>query len=89
MLENKIDALIEECISDLCSERITNGAECLQELAQYYAKAGMTMQSFLDTRTYIINQAKEKTDAMFIDEKISLAEKKQRELRTGSKIILN
>lgn len=89
MLENKIDQLIEDCITELCCEQITNGAESLQELAQYYAKAGMGMQSFLDTRTYIINQAKEKTDALFIDEKLSLAEQKQRELRTGTRFILN
>jgi|6_EtaG_2_1085325.scaffolds.fasta_scaffold09693_6 type IV secretory pathway VirB6-like protein len=85
--ENYIDQLIEECIDSLCSDDINQGAESLQNLASEFAKSGMTMQSFLDTRTYIIESAKNKTDAIFINEKLKLSEKSLREKRTGSVII--
>jgi len=85
--ENHIEKLIDECIDSLCDDNIFHGAESLQELAQNFAKAGMTMKSFLDIRTFIINQAKEKTDALFIDEKLKLSEQALREKRTGSVII--
>jgi len=85
--ENKIDKLIQECIDNLCDDNIFRGAESLQELAQNFAKAGMKQQSFMDIRTFIINQAKERTDALFIDEKLKLSEQALREKRTGSVII--
>ena len=85
--ENHIDQLIEECIDNLCYDNINQGAESLQVLAREFAKGGMTMQSFLDTRTYIIESAKKKTDAIFIDEKLKLSEQALREKRTGSVII--
>jgi len=85
--ENHIDKLIEECIDNLCDDNINRGAESLQELAQNFAKGGMALQSFLDTRTYIINEAKKKTDALFIDEKLRLSEQALREKRTNSIII--
>jgi len=85
--ENKIDKLIQECIDNLTDDNINCGAECLQELAQYFAKAGMTQQSFADTRTYIINEAKKMTCALFIDEKLKISEQALMEKRTGSVII--
>jgi len=87
MTENKIDNLIEECIDNLIDDDINRGAESLQELAQYFAKGGMTEQSFMDTRTYIINQAKQQTDALFIETKLKLSESSLREKRTGSIIV--
>jgi hypothetical protein len=86
---NKADAMIEDCINALCDDDINKGAEALTELAKYWNKAGLTMQSFLDMRIYIINMAKEKTDAIFIDEKLKLSEKALREKRTGTPIIIN
>jgi len=86
-LANKADAMIEECIVNLIDDDINKGGESLQELARYWAKAGLTMQSFLDMRTYIIEMAKKKTDAYFIDEKLKISEKALREKRTGSVII--
>jgi len=85
--ENHIDKLIQECIDNLCDDNINHGAESLQELAQNFAKAGMTQQSFMDIRTYIINEAKQKTDAAFIDIKLNISEQILREKRTGSVII--
>jgi len=87
MDENKIDKLIEECIDNLIDDNINRGAESLQELAQYFAKGGMTKQSFVDTRTYIINEAKKRTDVLFIETKLGIAERSLRVKRTGSVII--
>ena len=82
-----IDALIEECITNLTDDNIKMGGESLQELAQHWAKAGLTLKSFMDMRTYIINAAIEKTDVIFIREKLKLAEQDLRVKRTGSIII--
>jgi len=82
-----IDALIEECITNLSDDNIKMGGESLEELARYWAKAGLTLKSFMDMRTYIINAAIEKTDAFFIQEKLKLAEEDLRVKRTGSIII--
>ncbi len=82
-----IDALIEECITNLTDDNINQGGESLEELARYWAKAGLTIKSFMDMRTYIINAAVEKTDAFFIQEKLKIAEQALRVKRTGSVII--
>ncbi len=87
-LVNKIDAMIEECITSLADEDINKGGECLQELAKCWNQAGLSMGSFLDIRTYIINMAKQKTDALFIDEKLKLSEKALRKKRTGTPILI-
>jgi len=83
-----IDKLIEECIDSLASDNIHQGGESLQELARYWAKAGLQLNSFMDMRTYIIEMAKKRTDALFIDEKLRLSEISLREKRTGSIIII-
>ena len=81
------DKLIQECIDNLSCDDINKGGESLQELAVAWSKAGLTLKSFLDMRTYIIEQAKLNTDAYFIDEKLKLSEQALRERRTGSIII--
>ena len=86
--QNVIDKLVDECIGELVNDDVTKGAESLQELARYWAEAGLSLKSFLDMRIFIINQAKEKTDAAFIDEKLQLAESRLREERAGSPIII-
>ncbi len=85
---NKADAMIEECITNLADDDINKGGEALQELAIVWAKAGLGYKSFLDMRTYIIESAKMKTDAYFIDEKLRITEQALREKRTGSIIVL-
>lgn len=82
-----IDNLIQECITNLCDDNIKRGGESLEELARYWAKAGLTLKSFMDMRQYIINEAVEKTDVVFIQEKLKLAEQDLRVKRTGSIII--
>lgn len=81
--------MIEECITQLADDDINKGGEALQELAIYWAKAGLTIQSFMNMRTYIVGMAKRKTEALFIDEKLKIAEQKLREKRTGSTIIIH
>lgn len=82
-----IDKLIGECITNLCDDDIKKGGETLEELARYWAKAGLTLKSFMDMRKYILNEAIERTDAFFIKEKLNLAEQDLRAKRTGSIII--
>ena len=82
-----IDNLIQECITNLCDDNVKRGGESLEELARYWAKAGLTLKSFMDMRQYIINMAVEKTDTVFIQEKLKLAEQGLKTKRTGSIII--
>lgn len=83
------DSLISEAIVELAADDINKGADCLVEIAQLWAKAGFPQKSFMDMRQYIINEAVERTDALFIETKVAMAERKLRERRTGSNIILN
>ena len=82
-----IDNLIQEFITNLCDDHVKRGGESLEELARYWAKAVLTLKSFMDMRQYIINMAVEKTDTVFIQEKLKLAEKDLRVKRAGSIII--
>lgn len=84
---NKADKLIQECIDNLADDNINSGGESLQELARYWSKAGLDYRSFCDMRIYIIESAKRKTDAFFIDEKLKIAEQNLMKKRTGSIII--
>lgn len=81
-----VDSLISECIDNLCSDSINQGAESLTELAHIWAKAGLTKQSFLDMRQFIVNQACERTDTLFILEKLKLAERKLQNERNAENI---
>lgn len=83
------DSLITEAIIELSSDDVEKGADCLVEIAQLWAKAGLPKNSFNNMRQYIINEAIERTDQVFIETKIAMAERKLRERRTGSNIILN
>lgn len=82
--EDKINDLIDEAITNLADDNVNVGAESLVELAQIFAKAGMTKESFMNIRKYIINEAIERTDAVFIKEKLKSAEKQLQENRCGT-----
>lgn len=82
-----IDKLIDEAIDGLSDDNIKIGADALAQLATLWSKAGLTLNSFLDIRQYIINEATQKTSALFINEKLKIAEKTLRESRTGTIII--
>ena len=83
------DSLVSEAIIELASDDINKGAECLVEIARLWAKAGLPQNSFNNIRKYIIEEAIERTDALFIKTKVEIAERALREKRTGSNIILN
>ena len=74
-MSDKINDLIDTAIQQLADDDINSGVGCLTELAELFAKAGLGIESFWNTRKYIINEAIAKTDAYFIMEKIKLAER--------------
>ena len=74
-MADEINYIIDAAIKQLSDDDIHSGVSCLVDLAQKYAKAGLGMESFLNTRKYIINEAIAQTDAFFIIEKIKLAER--------------
>jgi hypothetical protein len=85
---NNFDILVDDAIEQLSSDHINEGVDCLVALAHVFAKAGCDMQSFLDMRKFIIQQATEKTDAYFIQTKVELAEKQLMEFRDGKRSII-
>ena len=92
--EEKLDNLVSECITELCDDNATRGAEALAELATIYARAGMPMQVFQNMRKYIVCEAIERTgDQGFILMKLEQSEKdlnRQRNLTRGhSNIIIH
>lgn len=76
-----INNTIDEAIMALADESISVGAEVLLQLATTWAKAGLPQESFQDIRQYIINEASDKTDALFIAEKLKIAEQAARTKR--------
>lgn len=83
---DRINDLIDEAIDSLADDDISKGAEALLALAQSFAKAGLGIDSFQNTRQYIINEATAKTDAVFIQEKLKIIE---REMQQDRKIIIH
>jgi hypothetical protein len=72
-----INEMIDECIDNLCDDNAEYGAGSLVELAHIWAKSGLGIQSFLNTRLYIINSSIERlgtSATAFIHYKLQLAE---------------
>lgn len=86
-MSDKINDMIDEAITQLSDDNIKVGAESLLEVAREWAKAGLSMQSFLDIRKYIITEAISNTSTLFIKEKLQGAETLARQQRSGSTII--
>ena len=87
MNDEDINNLIDECIDHLCDDNAAYGATSLTELARIWARAGLTKQSFIDIRQFIINSAIERlgTNATaFIHYKLQLAEQDLMKERTKS-----
>ena len=96
MTPDQVNELIDDCIDHLCDDNPEYGAGSLAELARIWAKSGLGMQSFLNTRQFIINSSIERlgTSATgFINYKLQVAEQeltKQRNYTSGnSNIIIN
>lgn len=75
MKEDQLNDLIDEAIKQLSSDDINTGADCLVEIAHLYARAGLPQHLFGGIRQYIINEAEKRTDKLFIQEKLKLAER--------------
>ena len=78
---NYIEELLIEVENALIDDTPEQAAEALEQLAQTWASAGLTYQSFLDMRQHLVQQASTKTSAYFIKEKLQLAEQHQRKVR--------
>lgn len=78
---NQFDVLIDEAINHLADDDISKGADVLQEMARYWAKAGLPIESFMSMRLYVINEAKARTTSQFIEEKLKLAERQSKVIR--------
>ena len=87
--DDRFNAAIDEAIVHLCDDDPNQGAGALLEIAQMWAKAGLPQSSFTEVRQHIVNEAKARTDALFIDEKLLNAERLLQEQRNGSRIITN
>ena len=85
----ELDKLMVSAINDLSSDNIHEGVESLVELAHIFAKAGMPIHIFEGIRKHIIDQASERTDALFIREKVKQAEKQHHRLKNSDLIITN
>lgn len=89
---NQFDVLIDEAIDHLVDDDISKGADVLTEMARYWAKAGLPIESFMNMRLFVINEAKARTSSAFIEEKLKLAERQSKVIRNGSNsnsIIIN
>lgn len=75
MTEDQLNDLIDEAIKQLSSDDINTGADCLVEIARLYARAGLPQHLFGGIRDYIIKEAEKRTDTLFIQEKLKLAER--------------
>lgn len=96
MTPDDISELIDDCIDHLCDDNPEYGAGSLAELAIIWAKSGLGMQSFLNTRQFIINSSIERLGTQataFINYKLQVAEQelmKTRRYTSGhSNIIIN
>ena len=76
MNEQQLDRLIQSAIDALADDNINIGAEALVEIAGVWAQAGIPQSSFAEMRVFIVESAKKKTSALFIDEKLRLYERK-------------
>lgn len=86
--DDPINDLIDDAINQLADDSINAGVDCLVELAKLFANAGCTLQAFADIRKYIIEQAIERTNIIFIQTKIELAETLMRNRRNGNRKII-
>ena len=85
MTPDDINGLIDNCIDHLCDDNADYGADSLAELAIICNKAGLTKQSFLDMRAYIIGSALERlgtSATSFIHFKLQKAEQNLHQTRS-------
>ena len=87
MKPDDINALIDECITNLCDDNAELGASSLVEFANVWAKSGLGRRSFENMRLYIIRSAIERLGTAatsFIHYKLQVAESELRKGRNKS-----
>ena len=95
MTPDEINELVDDCILHLCDDNPEYGAGSLVELAHIWASAGLTKQSFMDMRQFIINSSSERlgtSATAFIHYKLQLAEQdltKERRKSANHNIIIH
>lgn len=71
---NHIDRLITDCTELLVSEDFDKAAKEVRILAAEFAKGGMPVQAFMDTRKYIVTMAEQEALTQ-LEDKLKQAEK--------------
>ena len=84
-----IDKLIDDCIDSLADDNANIGSECLVELAKAFAVTGMELESFLNLRTYIVQQALQRDQCpRLIETKLIESEKQLQRSRNGESSVI-
>lgn len=83
-MKHDINDMIDDAIKALIDDDVRQGADILFELAVCFHGAGLPIETFYDIRRYIVEQAISKTDALFINEKLKLIERENRDRRNRS-----
>ncbi len=87
--DEKLDKLMNDVVSNLVDGQPRYAGQALVELAGYFAKAGLKIQSFYDMRKHLIDCATEQVGCpVFIQEQLHQVEQMLHAERTGSKIII-
>ena len=81
---NHIDELIEITIEQVRRGKMEKAAKSLTSLAGQFAEVGIQIATFLDMRTYIIEEAKKNSTVESINQKLTNAEKQLRGNRNAS-----
>ena len=87
MTPEKFNELVDVCIDQLADDRVDAGVEAVMEIATLCKSAGMGRAEFVGICEYMESEAVKKSDAVFVQLKISNALKAYRERRNGTKII--
>jgi hypothetical protein len=75
MIKNEVDQTIEDAINSLVALDFNKSAEHLQSIAVSFAQCGMTLNSFINIKSYIIESARQKGDTDNLEDQLTLAEK--------------
>lgn len=76
LLDDRLDRLFGETVRHIADGYYSGAADGLAEIADYFARAGLGMQSFLNMRRHLIESAREKTQcAVMAEEHLLIAER--------------
>ena len=81
---NHIDDLIETTMEQVRRGKMEKAAKGLVKLAGQFSEVGLQINTFLDIRFYIVEEAKKNSSIESINEKLTNAEKQLRGNRNAS-----